>query len=262
MENQQYMQEGEINLKECIKILIKRRKLVLIIFVVSVVTTALANLWIPKVYEVTSTIQLGSINELLIKKEEAREIILNQKSLLSIIKKLNLKVEVEDLKKDITIRDVLGTNLLKVNTIYPDINMAFKVVEALVNLLITQGQIIYQEQLPLAEERLKELDEEIKNIEKNVNKKKAGFSGNPKTKGQIILQTDTLTELNEQKNKLEKLFVNAKDFKIFDQPIESKNPIKRKQQKVFIVGVIILLLGVLLIFFKEFPQKDKKGEIR
>lgn len=266
MQNQQYMQEGEIDLKKCIKVLIKRRKLVLTIFVVSVVTAVLANLWIPKVYEVISTIQLGSINELLIKKEEAKEIILNQNSLLSIIKELNLRVGVEDFKKDITIHDVFNTNLLKINIIYPDINMAFKINEAFVNPLIAQGQIIYQEQLSLAEERLKELDKEIKNIEKDIDMKKVWISGDPNTKRKAILQTapliykNNLTELTEQRKKLKFLFVNAKDFKIFDQPIESKNPIKRKKQKVFIVSGITLLLGVLLVFFIEFFQKDKKGE--
>jgi capsular polysaccharide biosynthesis protein len=255
MENQQYIQEGEIDLKECIKVLIKRKKFVFVIFIVSVGIAALANLWIPKVYEVTSTIQLGSINELLIKEEEAKEIILNQNSLSSIIKKLNLKVGVEDLKKDITIRNVAGINLLKIDIIYPDINIAFKINEALADPLIIQGQIIYQEQLSLAEKWLKELDEVIKDIEKDINIEKIQVSGDIKVKNNLFM-------LWEQRKKLNSFIVNAKDFKIIDQPIELKNSIKRKKQKALIAGVITLLLGVFFIFFKEFYLGDKKGEVR
>lgn len=267
MENQQYMQEDEIDLRECINILIKRRKLVLVIFIVSIVTTVLANLWIPKIYEITSTIQLGSVDELLIKKEEAEEIILSQNSLLSIIKELNLKIGAENLKKDIKINGVNGTNLLKINIVYPDINIALKINDLVVSPLITQGQIIYQERLSLVKERLKELDGEIKSIEEDINMKKARISGEPRAKRWVILQTtpvdyeNKLTELRNQKNELKLLLINAKDFRIFDQPIESKNPIKLKQQKVSIIAQLILLLGVLLVFFKEFWQKGKKGKL-
>ncbi len=254
MQDLQYMQEDEIDLKECIKVLIKRKKLVLIIFIVLVVAAALANLWIPKVYEVTSTIQLGSIDGVLIKKEEAKDIILNQKLLLTIIKELDLKNGVDDLKKNITVCDVAMTDLLKIVIIYPDLNKAFKINETLANSLINQGRIIYQEQLSLAKKRLNELDEKIKDINKKRNQKQIRLYEDSKVKDNII-------ELWKQRNNLNVLIVKARDFEII-QPVNSMNQIKRNAEKVLAAGVAILLLGVLSIFLFEFYQTDKKREIK
>ncbi|MFA7294740.1 MAG: Wzz/FepE/Etk N-terminal domain-containing protein, partial [Candidatus Omnitrophota bacterium] len=112
MENQQCAQEDEIDIREYINVIIKRKKLILAIFLVSVFTAAIVSLIMPKVYEIASIVQLGSVNEPLIKNEEAKAIMLNQNLLLSIVNELNLKIGVEGLQKAIKINDLAGTNLL------------------------------------------------------------------------------------------------------------------------------------------------------
>lgn len=143
MENQQYLQEKEINLRDCINVMIRRKKLILSVFLIAMVTFTIVSLSLPKAYEITSTVQLGSVNGLLIGKEDAKEIILNQNSLLSIIKELNLKTEVERLRKNIKINDVNGTDLLKIKMEYADADTALKIADAILNPLITQGRGIY-----------------------------------------------------------------------------------------------------------------------
>ena len=78
MENQQYIQKDEIDIKEYVNVIIKRKKFILIIFLLSVVIASIVSLRMPKIYEITSIIQLGSINEPLINNEEAKSIMLNQ----------------------------------------------------------------------------------------------------------------------------------------------------------------------------------------
>ena len=57
MENQQVIQEDEIDLKEYIKVVIKRKKLILAIFFISVIVAAVVSFLMPKVYEVSMFIE-------------------------------------------------------------------------------------------------------------------------------------------------------------------------------------------------------------
>lgn len=273
MENQQYMQEDEIDLRNYINVVVKRKKLVLSIFLIAVVISTTVNFLMPKVYEATSTVQLGNVEKPLISKEEAKEIILNQNSLVSIIKELNLKIEIENLKKNIKITDINGTDLLTIKVVYPGLDAALKINEAIVNPLIARGQSIYQERLILINERLKELDAQIKNAEKDIDRaqnliSEISNSGNISQSDaslRIILLQNTLFNyesslpvLRNQRNKMKLSLANAKDFKIFDQPVKPKKPIgPKKTRNVLTAGIVGLMFGIFLAFFLEFWQKDK-----
>ncbi|MDP3042697.1 MAG: Wzz/FepE/Etk N-terminal domain-containing protein [Candidatus Omnitrophota bacterium] len=274
MENQQCIQEDEIDIREYINVIIKRKKFILAIFIVSVVTAAIVSLRMPKIYEITSTIQLGSVSELLIKNEDAKSIMLNQNSLSSIIDDLNLKIPLEGLQKGIKISDIGGTNLLKIKITYPGVDMALKINDAIVNPLVAQGQIVYKERVAIINERLKELYGAIKNAEEDITRTQNLIIGIPSSKESsqaevylrtIILQNilpkyeNNLTDLRNQRNDLQILLVNSKEFKIFDAPIKPKNPVgPKKQQNVLIAGMLSLMFGVFLAFVLEFWQKSKK----
>lgn len=276
MENQQCMQKDEIDIREYINVIIKRKKLILSIFFAAVVIAAIVNLRMPKIYEITSIVQLGSVKELLIKNEDAKAIMLNQNSLLAIINDLNLKITAEGLQKDIKISDISDTNLLKIKITYPDIDMALKINDAIVNLLITQGQNIYQERKSIIEGRLKELYGAIKNAEEDIIRTQNLIIGIPSSKEisqaeislrMIILQNtlpkyeNNLTDLRNQRNDLQILLSSSKDFKVFDAPIKPKNPVgPKKKQNVLIAGMLSLMFGVFLAFVLEFWQKRKNGK--
>lgn len=275
MDKQQYMAEDEIDLRKHINVLIKRKNLILAIFLVAIVVSAATSLSMPKVYEITSTVQLGNIGGLLIGKGDAKEMILNQNSLLSIIKELNLQINVEGLKKSIKIDDLKETNLLTVKIVYPDSDIILKIHDAILNPLITQGQDIYQGRLALTDERLKELDAEIKNTEADIDGTQNMIFRHPDSSsvsqadvalGVILLQNtlpsyeSNLTVLRNQRNRLKFTLVEAKGFKIFDAPIKPENPIGPKKRQIVInFGIIGLTLGAFLAFFMEFWQNSGKG---
>ncbi len=274
MENQQYIQEDEIDIREYINVIIKRKKLILAIFLVSVVTAAVVSLMKPKIYEITSILQLGNVNELLIKNEEAKSIMLNQNLLLSVINDLSLKITPDALQKDIKISDMAGTNLLKIKITYPGIDTALKINDGIVNPLIAQGQKMYQERKSIIDGRLKELLGAIKNAEDDISRTQNMIMGIPSSKDisqaelslrMIILQNtlpkyeNNLTDLRNQRNDLQILLLNSKNFKVFDAPIKPKKPIgPKKQQNVLIAGMFSLMFGVFLAFVMEFWQKGKE----
>ena len=272
MENQQFIQEEEIDLRKYLDVIIKRRTLILSVFFITVIIAAAVNLFMPKIYEITSTIQLASIVEPLINKDEAVEIILNKNSFSSLIKELNLKDEVEILKKNIKIDDVKGTNLLMIKIDYPDINVALQIIDAILNPLMTQDHAIFQNRMGIIEGRLKELSVATKNAELDIERTQSLIANIPSSKDisqaelslrMIILQNtlpkyeNNLTDLRNQRDALQLLVVNSKDFMVFDSPIRPKHPVApKKKQNVIIAGIFGLMFGIFLAFFLEFWQKN------
>jgi LPS O-antigen subunit length determinant protein (WzzB/FepE family) len=276
MENQQYIQEDEINLRDFVNVVIKRKKLILSIFLVSIVAAVAASLLMPKVYEITSTVQLGSVNdEFLIKKEKAKEMILKKNFLLSIIKELNLKIGLNELRKNIKVdfkefENLAGyTDLIKITITYPGLDMVSKIHDAIVNPLIAEGQSLYQKRLAITHEWLEELGRDIKNVEASKDRIRtliSSLSGSMRfseermaLNGALIAYEGGLMGFRDQRNKLKLTLVGAKDFQIFDVPIKPENPIRPNMElNVLIAGIISLLFGVFLAFFMESWQKSKE----
>lgn len=58
MDNQEYTTEDEINLRDYIKVLIKRKKIILVIFFICVITAAIMSLRIPRVYQAVASVMI------------------------------------------------------------------------------------------------------------------------------------------------------------------------------------------------------------
>jgi len=275
MGNQSDIPEAEIDIREYINVLIRRKKLILAVFFISLAVSAGGSFLKPPVYEVTATVQLGSVNGFIISKEEAVAIVFNKHSLLSIIKEFDLAMNVESLSKSIAINDVAGTNFLTITITDGGPDHLFKINNAIIEPLINQGQDAYQKKIVIMNERLKELDAEIKNAETDIEETRgliAGFSVSansslPDVSLRVILlknnlpsYENNLSSLRDQRNALKIILNNAKDFKVFDQPtISKKSLILRLKKNIMVAGALSLMCGVLLAFFMEFWQKGKKG---
>jgi capsular polysaccharide biosynthesis protein len=270
MENRQVAQEEEIDIRD---VVMRRKKLIGAIFLLSVVATAIISLRCPKVYEVASTVQLGIIHDPVIKNEEAKAIMLNQNLLLSVIHKLGLNMGPERLERVIRITDVPGTRLLNIRVTYPGIDAALKINDVITQSLIDKGQIMYREQLAIFQERLNELEREVENIEDGMARTRRllsdlSLSKNP-PQGDLYLKVvmlqndlfvyeDKLTELRDQKNKLKLLIANARDFGVFSPPARPHVPIGPQVKKNIVIAAFMsFCFAVFLAFFIEFFKKCK-----
>ncbi len=278
------MEEQEIDLRDHIKVILKRKKVILAVFFVTVITTAIVSFLMPKVYEVTSTVQIGSVDDLLMRKgqignidgllmgkEEAKEILLSQNLLAPIIKGANFDIELEQLK-EIKIEDIKNTNFLKIKVQCSDPEMAVKINKAIANVFISRGQGIYQKRLFLINERLKELETEIKDTEGNIRRTQnlitelhgpTAISQQDISLTMILLQ-NTLPNyeshvyiLKNRRNELKISLSTAEDFKIVETPIKPKYPIKpKKRQNIALSGILGLMLAIFIAFSQEFWSKS------
>jgi capsular polysaccharide biosynthesis protein len=223
----------------------------------------------PKVYETTSLVQLGSIDQLVLDKEEAKEILLSQSNLLRIANDLNLKIKLEDFKRRIKIEDIANTNLLKIKTQFSNPDTARKINEALPVILFSYGGGLYQKKIALINERLDELEQEIHNADNDIKRTRKlvmGLSESATSIVQsdislrIILLQNTipnyevqLTTLKNQKNATKMILIKASDFRVLDSPVEPKYYIKpKKTQNIVIAAGAGLMLSLFIAFLLEY----------
>ncbi len=276
MTEQEYAAD-EIDLRDYINVIIKRKKVILSVFIASVVIGLISTLLAPKVYEASANIQLGSINNLLITKEEAREIILSDDLLTPVIKETGIKTDPESLKKVIKIEDIKNTNLVGIKIRYPGPEMALTILKKIAAEFIAQVQPLYEKNEFLLKERLNELDSEIKETKKSIEIKQEHLKGLADSINNSGVETNFraflmqnyiptyqqhLFGLRNEKKNLNTILINSRNFQLLN--LSSKpNPIKPdKKINLFVAAAMGLILGVFLAFFMEFWQKGKEGKAK
>lgn len=274
MENPQYNQEDELDLREYINVIIKRKKLILGVFIFSVIVSVIMGLLLPKTYKITSLLQLGNVRGLLINKVEAKEIILNRDNLLSVVKELGLNEGPEKLGERIKLSDISEANLLSIEMLSSDIDIDLRIHNLIIGPFLKQGSDLYKEQIALIQNRLKELDEEISNSLADISRTQALISSLSVGRGvsqqdislRIILFQNSLPayrmnlqSLRNERSELQQVIMNAKEFKVFSHPFKLESPVAPKKKQMFILsGFIGLFLGVFLVFIMESIVRSKK----
>ena len=267
-------QEDMIDLREYLAVMIKRKKLVLIVFLASVIIAKVVGALAPKTYEISSTIQLGSIGGPLINKAEAWEIIVNQNFLSTVIKEINIDCTVDELKKSILRADIGNTDSLRVYIMHPDKKIALKINDAILKPVIAYGQSIYRERFDIYSRRIKELDAAIENAEQDIARTQSlilSIANSRKISPAesaleiTVLQNtlpeyeNNLTNRRNQRNDLQLLLAASKDFKILEAPIVPEHPVNSGKVRFgLIAGIFSLLIGITLVFFMESRQKGAK----
>lgn len=277
---EEYKKENEeLELYEYIRVILKRKKVVLISFLVSVITAIVINFLSPKAYQSASLIQIGSIdNKLLIKKEKAKRIITSQNILISAIQNLRLNIRPSQLKRNIKIENIKDTDLLRIKLEFSNEELAIKINKAIAESFISYGQKIYDRKVSLINEQLNELEKEIENVKKEVEEIytvikqlsciKTDFQ--QKTSLTIILgysilydYKNYLTSLKKLRNEMELALVNSKKFKFVDFPSNSVVIKPRRRVNIAISAGVGLILGIFLAFFIEFLSinyQEKSGK--
>ncbi len=284
MENQQYLQEDEIYLRDYLKVVIKRRKLILAIFLVSIAASVVGSLLMPKAYEITTIISLGSTDipqlgsrsdQFLMSKEKARAIIWSKSFLLPIIEKLNLKIKADELKKCIKINLIEDTYLIKIKLVYSTLDMAVKINNAVIDSFIAHGRDNFLKKEALVSGWLKQSDLDIKNVEANIFKINSliskGYNDSNNDKpgvskvipelidlyGLLSGYEANLVKLREQRSNQEFMLTAFRDFRIFDSPTMPEKPIMPMELNLLIAAIFGLVFGAFSAFFVESWQKTK-----
>jgi len=269
------IQEEEIDLREYINVLLKRKGIIILIFLIAVITAAIVSYFaLPPVYQSSTVFSIAKIDGLaVINITESLEIIKSNVVLDEVINRMGLEETAKQLSSQITTESLKGTNFIKISVVADSSESAKNLVENIVQVFIEQNQDEYQEKVKLVEDRLKTLEEQIAEFEKNIQEiekaKKKIVASEELSEGERQLQTSLLlsssvTErelyntLSDQVNILKASLKNCEDFKVINYAQLPAAPIKpNKKLNILIAGVLGLFVGIFVAFFLEFWQKGK-----
>ncbi|MDD5015030.1 MAG: Wzz/FepE/Etk N-terminal domain-containing protein [Atribacterota bacterium] len=269
------IQEEEIDLREYINVLIKRKGIIILIFLIAVITAAIVSYFIlSPIYQSSTVFGVAKIDgQAVINITESLEIIKSNIVLDEVIDRMGLKETVKQLSSQITTENLKGTNFIKVSVEHNTPENAKSLVENIIEVFIKQNQVEYQEQVRLIEDRLEVLEEQIVEFEKNIleiektKKKIAASEELSEAERQFqtsLLLSSSISErslyynLSDQVNSLKASLNNCEDFKIISNAQLPIVPIKpNKKLNILIAGVLGLFVGIFVAFFFEFWQKGK-----
>jgi len=271
------IQEEEIDLREYINVLLKRKGIIILIFLIAVITATLVSYFVlSPVYQSSVVFSVAKIDgQAVVNITEALEIMKSDIVLDEVIDRMGLEetLTTGQLKSHITTKSLKGTNFIKVSVEHDTPEKAKSWVENIIEVFIKQNQAEYQEWVKLIEDRLKVLEEQIAEFEKNIQEiektKKKIAATEELSEGERQFQTSLLlsssvTErelyntLSDQVNILKASLKNCEDFKVINYAKLPAVPIKpNKKLNILIAGVLGLFVGIFVAFFLEFWQKGK-----
>ncbi len=251
MEEKRLNNKEEVDLRDYLRVIGKRKWTILITLVVCILFSLLFTFLPKPVYRIKSTFEIGSVpigtvrapEPIMIMTTEATaqlcksDYLLNKvRKILGLPKKEKIKIKVESKGSTITIS--LESSL-------PE--KAVKIVNTITNLAIKEQNAIYQEKLRELEKEAKEIQKKIDSLLRQQRKDKS-FA----TLGSL----NYLQQLQGRLNTIYGQFASFKESKIIFPATTPARPIKPRP--VFNLAVSIILgcfLGIFFAFFQEYLSK-------
>ncbi|WP_192868274.1 Wzz/FepE/Etk N-terminal domain-containing protein [Calderihabitans maritimus] len=237
------MLEQEVDLREYVLILWRRKWLVTGIFLAAVILSAAISTLLPPVYEVSATLALGTYDHpVYTQPTSVKEILTSDDTLRTVIERLWLDVPAEAFpafKKKISVKEIKDTSFLRIKVLYEDRETAKAIIQEMVNVLREKSSHIYEAQRRLVEEHLKRLEQKLGETEEEV-------------------------DLLASYRNVQKELLDLQDAQLVEQPITPIYPVRpRKLLNVTVAGILGLTLGIfmacLLDYFKNSPETGEQS---
>ena len=264
--------EEEIDLMDYVKVIIKRKGLILKVFLIVIIITAFFSLISPRVYKIDTSLEIGRIgNEVLEVPLQVKEKI--EGDVYGVLVREKLKISEGEYPK-IKVENPKDTNLIKIEIESPKTQLAENILKEINNLIL----IAHKEKIKVKKELLEKdieriknkvafLEEEKKNLEAKVNalEKILPYQQDPGTQFALF---DAKEKLERKKQEIENLYLKINSLQssledilptqIVKIPTISERPIRPKLLfNIIIAGVLGLFLGVFWAFLKEWWEKNK-----
>lgn len=217
------MEEEEIDLSDYFKVIFKRKFLISIIFLVSVIGAAIFSFLSPKVYKIDTVLSIGNIAGTLIERPDE---IINQVEKEVFSKQIRLKenIPIEQWPK-IKIENLNKTNLIYIFIESHNTNLAKKILSSLGKMIEKRHSQIVQNKENLIKKNISSLKSKITLLNKDIkqiqDKIKLLDEKIKNIKGKIILRENDIKRLE---NKILATETEIKDLKLEIELLE-KTPI-------------------------------------
>lgn len=243
-----YRDNDEIELSEYLNIIIKRKKLILVILLLTVSITAGVIFSRSRIYTAVSIVRIGSAGQLLLSKKEALYEIgkFNNPDKIS----ETFKIDADYLKSGSTIlaEDIDATDLIRINVKNYSPDLARVICGILANNFVAEQNNFYNKRLELLKNEINRLELTALDV----------FS-NKVTRSRAKVDPDIEIAKNRIFS-LKKELVSSKDFEVVEQAVVSKESFSRDAvSQIVTAAVSALVAGVLIVLFHEFLKKRSKA---
>lgn len=177
MENQQIQYEDEIDLMDYIRVIWRRKRAILAIFLAVVIISGVISLILPQTFEATNLVRIGQIKEKPLETIDDVKVVFERRNILeSIAQKIGLTAEdPEVVAKLFSIEAVRGTDLLKIKGRGRTPAKAVEVSNAVTEILIERHQKLFakaEETFNTEKETIvknrEKIEKDIEQIEKDI----------------------------------------------------------------------------------------------
>jgi uncharacterized protein involved in exopolysaccharide biosynthesis len=259
-------------------VLKRRKKVILGVFLAAIIAATAGIILAPKVYLAQALIQNGRpINIGAAEKRNAKEIIDSYDFMDTAIKKSKLDLDAERFRDYITTEESREGKRLLIQVKYSDRDIAFQACQAIADLYVEEGNVLYQESVALTSDFLKEVSGQVQfyrtNIERLRNEVASASSvaSRPGKAGaassllglynSLIEYTNNLNSLITKRNDLMAVLSQRREFKIIVPPVRPKFATEPNVKLYFMVAAVVGILGgILLAFFLEYLKNSRRRQ--
>jgi uncharacterized protein involved in exopolysaccharide biosynthesis len=270
------MPEEEIDLRELINVLLKRKWLIIGIFLVAIITAVIISYFVlPQTYRSSATFMIAQINGTpLYDIGDIENKIKSDNIIQKVIDRLGIDTSTSNFMDSIKIENIDRTKYIKITNHSDSSEKSRNIVLSVIDQFIEENQLYYLERIRVLEEEKELLERQVAMERDKIDQAEKlrldiidseGLSLTEK-QIQINLLLNYSTEIREHYNDLveqlytlEEKIINSNNFEIMNYPTINDKPIKpNKKLNIAIGGVLGLFMGIFIAFFLEFWQAGKE----
>lgn len=259
MQEDKYL-EDEVDLREYIRVIVKRKWTIIIVVLISLGGGLLYNLLSTPIFQSQATLRIGKAEGILVSREEASELLRSKEIISSAIEGFPIDLS----KLRIETENIRGTDLIQFKVLYPDSTLAMKACKVISESFLNKLKKIYDERINFLNERLKNLEKRKVSIQKKLEGLIQNISSQEPATNSLLLENilsnyeNISSQLEESIYRLRERLLSFKEPQIFNLPSKPE-PLKPKKKLVIAISIILgSFLGVFVAFFQEFWQREAK----
>ena len=267
------MEEKEVDLRDYINMVKKRWKIILIIFLVSIVTSGVVSFLLPKTYEASALVRIGKMRDTVLEEPPTVIEVFKTKPILEkVAEELNIpptQEKLQELASKIKIKTKGKSGLLEIKGRWETPQEAMRLVNGVTVVLMQrherifeQGKLILEEYLASGKQRLVEMEKEIDMLQKKIEE-----LGATDSEAKAMVTRGYMESLERSRDRYEQLQVELREKKMKESyetvstelvisPTTPEKPIgPKKKQNVLIAGILGLIIGFFCASIVEYFEK-------
>lgn len=268
--------ENEIDLRDLIGVLWRQRIVIISLFLVTVLISAILSYFVMSpVYRATTIISLGNYNSnIYTKQAAATEVLTSDDFVISVVKNLDLNVPMTNLKafkQTIKIESIKETNFLRISVDNTNPREAQAILDKMVTLFIQKSNTDYHKHSDLIKQQLSTVRLRMNDLDGEIDQTRATLAGIEKSSissvEKDLRRSRTLEYLQGTEEQrlalldkyleLQKEFDSLQGVEVIRATREPANPIKpNKKLNVTIAGVLGVILGIFVSLSREYLRNN------